>query len=66
MEKKKAILKIESYSNKDGTLLLSVSDYGVRTMLRDFVKFLKEKYNGYIKLEMSVPYPQRTIPMNSK
>ena len=66
MEKNKAILKIESYSSKDGMLLLSVSDYGVRAMLSNFVQFLKEKYNGYIKLEMSVPYQQRTIPMNSK
>lgn len=33
MEKKKAIMKIESYSSKDGTLLLSVADFGVRTVL---------------------------------
>lgn len=38
MEKKKAILKIESYSTKDGTLLLSVSDFGVRIMLKGLVE----------------------------
>lgn len=66
MEKKKAILKIESYSMKDGTLLLSVSDYGVRAMLKWLVELCEKKYGSYIKLEMSPPYRKRTLSQNDK
>lgn len=66
MEKKKAILKIESYSSKDGMLLLGVSDYGVRAMLKGLVELCEQKYGGYVKLEMSPPYRQRTLPENAK
>ena len=66
MEKKKAILKIESYSSKDGMLLLSVSDYGVRAMLKDLVELCENKHGGYVKLEMSPPYKPRTLDMNAK
>ena len=66
MEKKKAIMKIESYSNQDGTLLLSVSDFGVRTMLKELVELCENKYGGYIKLEMSPPYKPRSLDQNSR
>lgn len=66
MEKKKAILKIESYSTKDGTLLLSVSDFGVRTMLKGLVELCEKKYGSYIKLEMSPPYPARSTGKSSQ
>ena len=66
MEKKKAILKIESYSTKDGTLLLSVSDFGVRTMLKDLIELCQQKYGAYIQLELSPPYRKRTLPQNSR
>ena len=66
MEKKKAIMKIESYSHKDGTLLLSVSDIGVRTMLKELVELCENKYGGYIKLEMSPPYKPRSLDQNSR
>ncbi len=60
MEKKKAILKIESYSSKDGMLLLSVSDFGVRAMLKGLVELCNSKYSGYIKLDMQPPYKPRS------
>lgn len=66
MEKQKAIMKIESFSHKDGTLLLSVSDWGVKAMLKGLVEFLEKNYSSYIKLELSAPYPQRTLPQNSR
>ena len=66
MEKKKAIMHIDSYSSKNGMLLLSVSDLGVRTMLKDLVDFLCKKYSGYIKLEMSPPYRKRSLNQNSR
>lgn len=66
MEKKKAIMKIESFSHKDGTLLLSVADFGVRAMLKGLVEFLEKNYSSYIKLEMSAPYRQRTLPQNNR
>lgn len=66
MEKKKAILRVESYSHKDGILVLSVSDYGVRAMLKELVEDLKQKYGGYIKLEMSAPYRNRTLLQNNR
>ena len=66
MEKKKAIMRIESYSNKDGTLLLSVSDIGVRTMLQGLVEWCQQKYGSYIKLEMSPPYKPRSTGKGSQ
>ena len=66
MDKKKAIMKIESFSHKDGMLLLSVSDYGVRAMLNNLVEYCKAKYGSYVKLELSPPYRQRTLPENAK
>ena len=66
MDKKKAVMKIESFSHKDGTLLLSVSDYGVRAMLKGLVEICEKKYGSYIKLDISPPYRQRTLPENAK
>ena len=65
MEKKKAIMRIENFSYKDGTLLLSVGDYGVRAMLKGLVELCEQRHGGYIKLELGYPYKQRTIPENN-
>ena len=66
MEKKKAIMHIESFSHKDGTLLLNVQDYGVRAMLQSLTEVCDKKYGGYMKLEMSPPYRPRTTGENSQ
>ena len=60
MEKYKAILKIESFSSKDGMLLLSVNDIGVKSMLKCLVDLCGKKHGGYIKAELSPPFPSRT------
>lgn len=65
MEKKKAIMRIESFSHKDGVLVLSINEYSVRAMLKDLVVLCQTKYSSYIKLEMSCPYRQRTLPENN-
>lgn len=66
MEKKKAIMKIESFSHKDGTLVLSVSDYGARAMLKGLADLCGNKYGGYVRLELSPPYRARTTGENSQ
>ena len=66
MEKAKAIMKIESYSNKDGTLLLSVSDYGVRAMLKGLTELCSQKYGSYVKLELSPPYKPRSTTIGGQ
>lgn len=66
MEKKKAIMKIESFSHQDGTLLLSVSDFGVRAMLKGLVELCENKYGSYLKLEMSPPYKPRSTGQGSQ
>jgi hypothetical protein len=66
MDKKKAILHIDSFSTKDGIFSLSVDDPGVSSTLGEFFRFLKDKYNGYIKLEMSPPYRARTTGPGSQ
>ena len=43
MEKKKVIMKIESYSNKEGMLLLSVEDWSVRTAIKSLVELCEKK-----------------------
>ena len=66
MEKKKVIMKIESFSHKDGTLLLSTSNLGLRAVLKDIVEWCEKKYSSFIQLEMSPPYPKRSISQNDK
>ena len=66
MDKAQAIMKIESFSHKEGTLLLSVSEWSVRAMLKGLVDLCTEKHGGYVKLEMKPPYRQRTLPENDK
>ncbi len=66
VEKTKAIMKIESFSHKDGTLLLSVSDLGVRARIKGLVEWCEKKYANYIKLEMSPPYKPRTTGKESQ
>ncbi len=66
MEKKKAIVKIEGFSSKEGLLLLSARDYGVRTMLKDVVSLCDGKYSGYARIEISPPYRPRTTGKGSQ
>lgn len=66
MTKGKLVMKIESYSNKDGMLLLSVDDAGVRTMLKDVVSLCDGKYSGYARIEISPPYRPRTTGAGSQ
>ncbi len=60
MEKKKAIMKIESYSLKDGLLVLSVADYGIRSMIKGVSDLCDKKYGGYMQIEICPPYKKRT------
>lgn len=55
----RAIMHVDSYSSKDGLLLLSASDYGVRASIRDLVETSSVKNGGYLRLDIS-PYKQRT------
>ena len=66
VEKTKAIMKIESFSHKDGTLLLSISDYGVRARLKGLVEWCSKKYGSYMKLEMSPPYKPRSTEVGGQ
>lgn len=66
MEKKKVILRLRSFSLKDGLLLLESYDYGVRAVIKDLFDLCCEKHGGYIQLEMSPPYKKRTKNMNDK
>ena len=63
-EKTKVIMLINFYSK--GFLSLHVSDLGVQALIKGLVELCKKYYGGYIKLEMSQPYPQRTLPQNSR
>lgn len=63
MDKAKLVMKIESYSIKDGMMLLSVNDYAVRAMLKGLVDLCDKKYSGYVRLEMTPPRrPRSTGP----
>ena len=64
MEKKKAILHVDSFNN--GLVTFSVSDYGVRAMLKNLFDLCWGKYGGYVKLELSPPYRPRTTGLESQ
>ena len=63
MEKKKAVLKIESFT--EGFLVLSAPGE-VKAMLRGLVDLCKEKYGGYVRCDMSPPYKPRTTGKGSQ
>ena len=66
MEKKKVIMKIENFSHKDGTLLLSTSYYEIRAALKGVVDLCESKYSGFVRLEISPPYRARTTGPSSQ
>ena len=66
MEKKKVIMKIEAFSNKDGVLCLSTEYCETRAAVREIVEFCENKYSGFIRLELSAPYRARTTGPNSQ
>jgi hypothetical protein len=66
MEKQKVIMKIENFSSKDGTLLLSTSYYEVRAALKGVLDLCQDKYSGFVQLEISPPYKSRTTGPGSQ
>jgi len=64
MEKKKAILHVDSFQN--GLVTFSVSDFGVRAMLSNLFELCWGKYGGYVKLELSPPYKPRTTTVGGQ
>lgn len=55
----RAIMHVDSYSSKDGLLLLSTKDYGIKSCIRDLVETSEAKNGGYLRLDIS-PYKQRS------
>ena len=51
---------------KDGELLLSVDDWGVRAAIKGLKELSEKNYGGFIRLEMSPPYKPRTTGLNSQ
>lgn len=66
MEKKKVILKIESFSIKDGLLLLSSPSHSVASMLHGLVTLCDDRYSGFVRCDMSPPYKPRTTGEGSQ
>lgn len=66
MEKKKFIVKIRSFSAKDGMLLLEVQDFGARRGVKDVVELCEKKYSSYIHIEASPPYRKRTTDVGGQ
>lgn len=64
--KQKAIVKIESWSSKDGTLVLNAEPYGVRSALNGLIEICEQKKGGYIQCEFSPPYKKRTTGKDSQ
>lgn len=64
MKKQKAVMRIDSYQN--GKLLLSVSDFGVQSMLKWFVEFCQQKHGGFALCEFSPPYKKRTTDVGGQ
>ena len=58
-------MKIESFSMKDGMLLLSIDNAGAKVVIKNLIDTCKNKYGGYIKTEFSPPYRDRSLPQNN-
>lgn len=59
-------MKIESFSVKDGMLLLSVDDMGARTLIKGVVDNCEESCSGYIRLDMDKPRKDRSLEQNAR
>lgn len=64
--KSRVIAKIQSFSYKDGLLLLSVNDCGARVVLKDMVDKCEGKYSGFMRLDIAPPYRPRTTGKDSQ
>lgn len=64
MEKTKVIMHINSYHK--GYLILYISDMGVQSRLKSLTELCNKKHGGYVKLELSAPYPPRTTGVGSQ
>lgn len=59
MGKTRAILHVDSYSLKDGTLTLSATDPAIRVLIKELTETNQDKSGGYLRVDMS-PYKQRS------
>lgn len=61
----KAIMQVDAYSIREGELRLVTDNAGVRTILKDLTDTCFDKHGGYIKVELSPPYRQRSLGQNN-
>lgn len=59
----KYVLKAESIENG---IILYYPDKAIKQKLNDIVKAVKEKYNGYLTVDIQKPYKSRTTGKNSQ
>lgn len=59
MGKTRAILHVDSYSLKDGTLTLSTTDSAIKVLIKELTETSRDKSGGYLRVDMS-PYKQRS------
>ncbi|SEP83018.1 hypothetical protein SAMN04487977_101550 [Treponema bryantii] len=60
MEKAMAVMRVESWSVKDGMLLLEINEHALKTSINDIISWCQQKYNSYVEVELSPPYKPKT------
>ena len=66
MTKKKSVMHVESYSARDGVLVLCASSHRARYAVKDVVDRCAERHGGYMMCELSPPDRRRSLPQNDK
>lgn len=69
MNRTTAIMQIQSFSARDGNLLLNCSDAEATARMSGLIRLCEEKYNGHVKVEICPPYKSRTtgkVSQNNK
>ena len=62
----KHVWKIESYSVKDGILVLSLEDWGSRSAVKSLVDACSEKHEGHVMADLMKPARPRTTGAGSQ
>ena len=66
MKGNRIIAKVKNFSEKDRVLSIDISDPVFLCVVKDIVQLCQKKYGGYIRVEITPPYRQRTLSENAK
>lgn len=66
MTRCKFVMHVESYSARDGVIVLCASSTRARYAIKDIADLCAVRHGGYMTCEMAPPYKHRSLSQNDK